>query len=172
MTSNAAITTPSDDDIINAVRVINADNPAIGRAKLLSQLKAENSWALSDNRLKKLLDQHALKRVAEVSKSGIHIPVDALAAQERYKDDSRRHFKLYGRGEYDYGVTPNSDMGILIELCHKRLLKQGAPGPYDGATAQAIAESQELQLIYNYYWAAAQKVGLTKEDVGRQLQAE
>jgi len=118
MSSNATPTTPSDDDIVQAVRAINAQNPAIGRAKLLAQLKSDHNWALSDNRLKKILDQHDLKRVAEVPKASatIQIPPNAFAAQQRYKDDGTRCFKLYGRGEYDYGVSPNADMAIMIEV--------------------------------------------------------
>jgi len=55
---------------------------------------------------------------------------------------------------------------------HDRLVEQGAPGPYPRTTASAIARGTELRTIFDYYWAAGQKVGLSKEDVGRQLQAE
>jgi len=55
---------------------------------------------------------------------------------------------------------------------HDRLVEQGAPGPYPRTTASAIARRTELRTIFDYYWAAGQKVGLSKEDVGRQLQAE
>ncbi|KAF2832327.1 hypothetical protein CC86DRAFT_366155, partial [Ophiobolus disseminans] len=61
---------------------------------------------------------------------------------------------------------------MLIGICHDRLCKLGAPGPYTKSKAEAVAKSQELLDIFNYYWAAAQKIELSKEDVGRQLQAE
>lgn len=44
------------------------------------------------------------------------LPCDALKAQIEYKKKSTRTFVLYGRGKYDYGVTPNSDMQIIIDV--------------------------------------------------------
>lgn len=44
------------------------------------------------------------------------LPCDALKAQIKYKEESTRTFILYGRGKYDYGVTPNSDMQIMIDV--------------------------------------------------------
>ncbi|KAF2134011.1 hypothetical protein P153DRAFT_427887 [Dothidotthia symphoricarpi CBS 119687] len=165
---------PSDEEIIDAVRVLHEQDPALGRSKVLVQLKADHGWVLSDKRLKKLLTQYDLKRVAEQPKElpPIQFPEDALAAQQRYKDESIRCFKLYGRGEYDYGVTPNADQSMLVGICHIRLCKLGAPGPYQNTTPEAVAKSPEMQTLWDYYWSAAQKVHLTKEDIGRQLEAE
>ncbi|KAF2682299.1 hypothetical protein K458DRAFT_433232 [Lentithecium fluviatile CBS 122367] len=67
-----------------------------------------------------LLIRHDLKRELEPPKnveplwSPIEIPSNALAVQQRYKDKSTRCFKLYGRGQYEFGVTPNADMQLLI----------------------------------------------------------
>ena len=44
------------------------------------------------------------------------LPNDAWAAQLQYYEESTRCFILYGRGKYDYGITPNSDMQINIEV--------------------------------------------------------
>lgn len=46
----------------------------------------------------------------------IELPKDALAVQTCYMDRSIRCFKLYGRGDYDYGVTPNADQAIMIAV--------------------------------------------------------
>ncbi|KAF2111381.1 hypothetical protein BDV96DRAFT_690299 [Lophiotrema nucula] len=174
------VTVPSDEDILKAIRDIYASTPDLGRAKVLAKLKGDNTWQLSDNRLKKLLDSNDLKRILELPKDGSEIPVianitipkNALAAQIRYKDESIRCFKLYGKGEYDWGVTPNSDMQIMIEVCHNRLLEWGAAGPWSATRMRQVASSSELRTIWEYYWSAAQKVGLTKDDIGRQLKAE
>jgi hypothetical protein len=71
------------------------------------------------NRLKKLLNANNLKREAEPSKKEpglIELLKDAHAALIRYKDKSTRLFKIYGRGEYDYGVSPNMDMQIFMTV--------------------------------------------------------
>ena len=120
---------PSDDEVVRAVRTIHEQSPDLGRNKLLDQLKVNHNWTLSDKRLKKLLTQHDLKRVAERSKGlpSIELTKDALSAQQRYKDNSNRCFKLYGRGEYDYGVTPNADQAILIDVCLWRMEIRWSP---------------------------------------------
>ena len=100
----------------------------------------------------------------------IAYPQDALRAQQRYKDESKRCFKIYGRGKYDFGVSPNSDMAIMIDICHSRLVEAGRLQlPRDAAI---IGQLWPLHCLFNYYWAAAQKAGVSKEDVGRQLEAE
>jgi hypothetical protein len=128
---------PIDQEIIDAVREIHVEQPKLGRGKLcvytgfalrpkciltlypisrLAQLKDAHNWSLSDTRLKKLLAENNLKRQAEVPKTlpPIELPANAFAAQETYKKDGIRCFKLYGRGECDYGVTPNADMALLF----------------------------------------------------------
>ena len=44
------------------------------------------------------------------------LPKDAYAAQAKYYDESTRYFILYGRGEYDYGITPNADSQVKIKV--------------------------------------------------------
>ena len=51
-------------------------------------------------------------------------------------------------------------------------MKRGAPSSYTDMTLEAVARCPEMQTIWEYYWSAAQKVGLTKQDIGRQLEAE
>ncbi|KAF2645918.1 hypothetical protein P280DRAFT_465655 [Massarina eburnea CBS 473.64] len=175
---------PTNEQILNAVRIIQTSTPDLGRAKVLAQLKTENNWTLSDNRFRKLLDTNDVKRKAEPPKDRSSLvtqsqslgPIDilknALMLQERYKEESIRCFQLYGRGEYDYGVTLNAEMAIYISIFHNRLKAWGAPGPWSQKDQARLATGQELQTIYNFYWVAAQKVGLAKEDIGRQLEAE
>jgi hypothetical protein len=43
------------------------------------------------------------------------LPSNPLQAQLKYKDESARYIKLYGNGEYDFGITPNADMRVFIE---------------------------------------------------------
>ena len=41
---------------------------------------------------------------------------DALVAQQQYGDGSTRGFKLYSRGLYDFGASPNADQCIKIHV--------------------------------------------------------
>jgi hypothetical protein len=61
---------------------------------------------------------------------------------------------------------------VFLQVMHRRLVKWGAPGPWTPESKQSIGASNELYMIWRYYWAAAQICGLTKADIGRQLKAE
>jgi hypothetical protein len=41
------------------------------------------------------------------------LPAKPLQAQLNYKDESTRYIKLYGSGEYDFGITPKFRYGRL-----------------------------------------------------------
>lgn len=56
---------PSDKELLEAVRKLRQLHPSLARAKLLSLLKDEHSWTLSENRLKKCLQEHQLNAKAE-----------------------------------------------------------------------------------------------------------
>ncbi|OAG09879.1 uncharacterized protein CC84DRAFT_1213256 [Paraphaeosphaeria sporulosa] len=181
---------PTDGQVLDAARILYSSNPNIGRAKALATLKTENNWDLGNKRFKKLIDAsdiaQSIAGAQEDTAGGaqqrpdatkdalppIPLPKDAHAALVRYMETSRRCFRIYGRGEYDYGVSPNMDQQLLIGICHDRLLKLGAPGPWDEKTKILIAGSSEMYTIWNYWWAAGRKVCLTEEDIGRQLEAE
>lgn len=49
------VTTPSDDQVIAAVREIREELPDIGRAKMVAMLNRQQNWQLSKARLKKLV---------------------------------------------------------------------------------------------------------------------
>ncbi|KAK3326921.1 hypothetical protein B0T19DRAFT_440946 [Cercophora scortea] len=164
-------TIPSDHDVVQAVAALRKDWPELGRAKLLTQLKQAHNWSLSEARLKKLVSAAAPQdtRTSTIPIPGtLRIPRDALAAQQRYRDKSMRCFKIYGRGEYDYGVTPNADRSILINVMHDRLVKAGRPE----TEVQKRRMFPTLRVIYEYYAAAAEIAGVSKDDVAQQLEAE
>ncbi|KAL5417182.1 hypothetical protein PMIN06_000922 [Paraphaeosphaeria minitans] len=183
---------PTDAEILDATRALYNSTPNVGRAKALVTLKTENNWDIGNKRFKRLLEasdvaQNNAAGAKEEDTTGgaqqqleppkpastpIQLPKDAHAALVRYMETSIRCFRIYGRGAYDYGVSPNMDQQLLIGICHGRLLRLGAPGPWDEKTKIYIASSSEMYTIWNYWWAAGRKVGLAKEDIGRQLEAE
>ncbi|KAF7331320.1 hypothetical protein MKEN_00009400 [Mycena kentingensis (nom. inval.)] len=182
---NDTQTTPTDDQVQAAANAIRAKDPDLGRAKLLSRLKAENGWILSEARLKKLVPSVNVSSGTTVTDTKYpeinttphyrslpppSLPADALSAQQAYKAADRRCFKLYGRAEHDFGVTPNSDMGVLIAMLHARLVKAGRP--QTKAEKAALAQSRPMLLLWAFYYAAASVAGIPKEDLGRQLEAE
>lgn len=111
-----ALKSPSDEEIISSLLVLRQQHPDLGRSKVLIKLKEENGWTLSDLRLKNLMSKHGLGSSISNANEPIAYPQNALAAQQRYKDESTRCFKLYSRGPYDFGVTPNSDQAIRINV--------------------------------------------------------
>ena len=166
---------PSNDEIIQAVHDLRQTQPNLGRAKMLQQLKESRNWNLSEARFKKLVPSvnqlNAKDGETQLSvPKKLGIPEDALAAQLLYKENSIRHFKIYGRGEYNYGVTPNADQGVLLDLCHSRLIKK--PRPKSANEKRSIANGSELRCIWDFYVAAAAIAGVPKADVGLQLEAE
>ncbi|KAF2451690.1 hypothetical protein P171DRAFT_515658 [Karstenula rhodostoma CBS 690.94] len=182
---------PTDNQVLEALTVLFNSAPNVGRAKALTTLRTENNWDLGNKRFKKLLAASDMSpktagATQEDTTSGaeqrsdtpqntlapIPLPENAHAAHLHYMVTSRRCFRIYGRGEYDYGVSPNMDQQILIGICHNRLLKLGAPGPWNEQTKLQVARSGEINTIWNYWWAAGRKVDLAKEDIARQLEAE
>ncbi|KAI1608819.1 hypothetical protein EDD36DRAFT_94440 [Exophiala viscosa] len=165
---------PNDTDILRAARALHSQSPQISRNELCVKLKQDNNWdTVSNKQIKKVLAEYGLDGNAEPAPPPA-LPANALAAQQKYKDESTRLFRLYGRGKYDFGVSPNSDQQIKIDIMHQRLLDAGCPGPFDPASKAALGNAWPLQDMYEFYWAAAQKTGgaVTREDVGRQLEAE
>jgi hypothetical protein len=125
------MSTPDDATLLEALQSFRVQNPAMARAKVLQELKAKNGWVLSEKRLKTCMDTHHLNteeiesrkmkeaeaksKIVEDHKSALpKLPQNPLQAQIKYKEESQRYIILYGSGEYNYGITPNSDMGIFI----------------------------------------------------------
>ncbi|KAI9708402.1 MAG: hypothetical protein M1828_003000 [Chrysothrix sp. TS-e1954] len=161
--------TPTNDEVIQAVNVIRADRPFIGRAKLLSQLKQEHNWNLSPARFKKLTAS-VNELHASMSPIPPNIPQDALAAQLRYKRDSTRHFRIYGRGEYNFGVSLNADQAVHLDIAHTRLMKAGRPQSEEQSRQAAVA--WPTRLVWDNYFAAAKIAGVSKAEVGAQIESE
>jgi hypothetical protein len=123
------VLTPDDTTLLSALQAFRSANPTTGRAKVLQQLRSENGWILSEKRLKNVMDAHNLNAVdvearkakeAEEKKEAENalpkLPPNPLQAQLKYKDESTRYIKLYGNGKYDFGITPNADMGVFIDV--------------------------------------------------------
>jgi hypothetical protein len=105
----------------------------MARAKVLQELRAKYGWILSEKRLKTCMDTHHLntkeiesRKIKEAkAKSKLlenddvrppKLPPNSLQAQRKYKDEPQRYILIYGSGEYNYGVTPNADMGLHIDV--------------------------------------------------------
>lgn len=59
------MSSPSDDELLQACTKLRSLHPHLGRAKFLTILKEENSWVLSEARLKKCLDNNNLNAKPE-----------------------------------------------------------------------------------------------------------
>ena len=44
------------------------------------------------------------------------LPSHPLQAQLKYKEESTRYIKLYGNGEYDFGITPHVEYGGFYQI--------------------------------------------------------
>lgn len=65
-------------------------------------------------------DVKAQRVSAQQAKNALpELPSDPLEAQMRYKEDSTRYIILYGTGEYNFGIPPNADMGIMIDVPYR-----------------------------------------------------
>ncbi|KAK0483036.1 hypothetical protein EDD18DRAFT_1200689 [Armillaria luteobubalina] len=102
------------------------------------------------------------------------LPANPLAAQIRFHKESTRFFILYGRGEYDYAVTPNSSIGIILSIFQKRVLGflEGKRRPLSVDQQRALNENGGVQTMFEYYEAAGKMAGILASDVGRQFEAE
>ncbi|KAF2491925.1 hypothetical protein BU16DRAFT_564406 [Lophium mytilinum] len=120
--------------------------------------------------IEELVSDHLMLAEAESCAISEKPKAGQSQTQQKYKDESIRCFKIYSRGPYDFGVTPNADMALKIDIAHNRMVKFGRPSGVDAEIA--IGSSWPMQTLWEYYWAAAQMAGVAKEDVGRQLDAE
>ncbi|KAK0216336.1 hypothetical protein IW262DRAFT_1399723 [Armillaria fumosa] len=102
------------------------------------------------------------------------LPANPLAAQLRFHKESTRFFILYGRGEYDYAVTPNSNVGIILSTFQGRILGflEGKRRPLSVDQQRALNENGGVQAMFEYYEAAGKMSGIPAGDVGRQFEAE
>ncbi|KAF2103749.1 hypothetical protein NA57DRAFT_50618 [Rhizodiscina lignyota] len=160
---------PTDDEVKNEVNKIRQDQQDIGRAKIVTILRDQFNWRISETRLKKLVPSVNQMKTS-TTQAELGIPEDAVKAQKRYRDKSTRTFRIYGRGEYNYGVSLNSDVAIQMDIAYGRLAKAGRPKSEE--EKRSLASAWPLQLIWDYYVATAKKAGVSKEDVGLQLEAE
>ncbi|KAK0200700.1 hypothetical protein DFS33DRAFT_1490081 [Desarmillaria ectypa] len=190
----------------------------LGRLKMLNVMRSKNNWALSKARLKRLLTEanggatpihqdyfepgdidlptspNATYEPEERSDLPPPVlPANPLAAQLRFHRKSTRFFVLYGRGEYDYAVTPNSTIGIILSVRVILVLNEESPSlhrayqtflcrlfkflkrkrmPLSMDQQRALNETRGVQTIFEYYEASGEKAGIPVSDVGRQFEAE
>jgi hypothetical protein len=109
--------TPDNATLLAAVKSFQAQNLAMGCAKVLEELKAYYGWELSKMRLKKCMNTYHLNteenesKIEEAEARPPKLPPNPLQAQLKCVD-----MVLYGRGECNFGVTPNPDMGPVLDV--------------------------------------------------------
>jgi hypothetical protein len=158
--------TPTDSEGFDVAEAIQAQPTEgnLGRAKLHAKFKEINpECVLSERRLKSILTS-ANTQIQVNSFEISQEPGAALNKQEAYGRDSIRTFFIYGPGEFNYGVSANSDMAILITLSQERLAKALK-------ASQTVSKSSSLQTIWDYYTAAAKIAGVPKGMVTKQIEA-
>ena len=105
-------------------------------------------------------------------KSSPKLPKDGLTAQKGVHSLLVSFVTLYGRGSYDYLITPNAEMRIHMRISLDEILKiQESPG----GAAKAVLEAPDcwrIQEFFDFYCAAARKIGLRFDDVARQFETE
>ena len=160
---------PSDDEVVNVVNRLRQEQPDIGRAKMLAVLRDQHNWRISEARLKKLIPTvNQIK--ASTTNAQLGIPENALEAQNRYRERSTRTFRIFSRKEHNYGVSLNADTAIQLDIAYDRLAR--VPRSNSEEDKRILASAWPLQCIWDYYVAAGRKAGVSKEDVGLQLEAE
>ncbi|KAJ7104166.1 hypothetical protein B0H15DRAFT_794990 [Mycena belliarum] len=163
--------TPTDEQIRFRFYLIRGQHlkPLLGFQKMLDAIKAaEPTWILGPVRLKKLLkvisDEEA-KEEAERIASGPYINLNpshsrALRDQIAWQDSSIRWYRIIGHDGYDYAVTPNSDMGILLNIMQKR------------AAEEPRQRAHALYTMWTHFEPAAKKAGVPLENLRAQLTEE
>ena len=107
------------------------------RQRALDAVAKESDVSDGHNSLKALVNSSSLSGSSQAGSEGVvkdrplqewpiseenridtapELTQDAWAAQVKYFEESTRIFILYGRGKYNCGITPNSDMQVKIEM--------------------------------------------------------
>lgn len=160
------ILVPSDAEIIQEAMKVRKKWPDLKTKRLFCYVAAANKWPSSvpANRLFSIALQRNLFRKPLV------LPDDGFAALVEYKVKSTRTFRLYSRGKYDYGVSLATHFDTVADEMHDYLADEG--WPYNPKLEQHMALSWAMQGLLELYWAAGQKLGLEKEEIGKQLENE
>ncbi|KAK7469351.1 hypothetical protein VKT23_003830 [Stygiomarasmius scandens] len=103
----------------------------------------------------------------------LSLPDDPYAAQMNYAKGSRRMVILYGRGKWNYGVSPNADVSFYIQIAHSRIEERLSQGPLSTLEEKLqFARTPAVLTLWEVYEVAARKAGISRADVGRQFEAE
>ncbi|KAJ7035044.1 hypothetical protein C8F04DRAFT_1099902 [Mycena alexandri] len=133
------------------------------------QIRKEPTWTLGPVRFKKLLKAIVGEEAAEAKEreedpyfkltpSHSQALRDQVAWQDR--DKSTRHYRIIGRDGYDYASTPNSDMGILLNIMQKRAIEEPR------------LRAHSLYTMWEHLEPAAKKAGVPVENLRAQLTEE
>ncbi|KAJ7364008.1 hypothetical protein DFH08DRAFT_263284 [Mycena albidolilacea] len=170
-TPDVRIVTPTDAQIRFQFYFIRSQHllKPLGFQKMLDALKAEEpTWILGPGRLKRLLKaiaEEEAKEEKEREAAGPYIKLtaghsQALRDQIAWQDKSIRHYRIIGHDGYDYASTPNSDMGILLNIMQKR------------ATEEPELRAHALYTMWEHLEPAATKAGVPLENLRAQLTEE
>ncbi|KAJ8082142.1 hypothetical protein PM082_007989 [Marasmius tenuissimus] len=99
------------------------------------------------------------------------IPRNAIAAQLKYRKESTRQLIIYGRGRYNFGITPNSQDGIHYAAIFNKYSKN-LPYNVVEEDQRKIADAPDIRMIWEFYEQSALCAGVSREDVGKQFEAE
>ncbi|KAK1216604.1 hypothetical protein PQX77_020724 [Marasmius sp. AFHP31] len=99
------------------------------------------------------------------------IPSNAIAAQLKYRKESTRQLIIYGRGRYNFGITPNAHDGIHYTTIFNRFAKN-LPYRVVEEEQRKIADTPAIRVIWEFYEQSALRAGVSREDVARQFEAE
>ena len=156
---------PSDAELLRAVYDIRTQQPRLGRKKLRPILQEKYHFNVTEHRMKEVVpaslatgSDEPLQAIAQ----RLEIPSNPLEAQIKYIENSARTFKIYGRGEHNYGVTLNDMMSGHFRNAYYESKEQAQDRP--AAEASAV--------VWDYYVAAANNVGVTKTEIGAQFEME
>lgn len=145
--------------------------PLQGRKKAARILDRRFNLILSEPRPEQILfTSYASDKKLREKSQRLQIPENALAAQTKYRSESRRIFKIYGYGEYNFGVLLHPDMAILFDRSYKKIQK--ATRLVTEQDRSFLAKKPYLQTIWDFYVAAANKAGVTKAEIGTQFEIE
>lgn len=131
---------PTDNQVIEAWLALLKSGRNLGRAKALATLRAGNDWDLGSKRFKQLIAAaSARQNVGDATEddaaagAGQHLdtsntaftpivlPKDPHAALLRCIAEGRWRFKIYGRGQYDYGVDMPVEQRVAFEVSSKEV---------------------------------------------------
>lgn len=103
---------------------------------------------------------------------------EALLHQLDYAHNSDRSYRLYGRGDYDWGVTINADrnlhlsVGAFCASCNRSYIDVERQMCVDKLTTEGTVRPVDIFALYLMLLRAARNAGVPAADLRSQLHAE